>query len=204
MCFRNSNPNSCHNNFLLKVILLSPFHNWKTEASVSYNVGESLDSTLGNWIQSPCPFYKNNFIYLFWALLGLHCCVGFSLVVASGGYLCSSRASHCSVFCCWGTWAPGAGASGVVSQELCSCSPHALENRLKSCGPWARWLLGLWALPGSEIEPVSPALAGKFLTTEQSLEAPRVHALDQVLICLRVSRNSLLLGYHLQPASVLT
>ena len=26
------------------------------------------------------------FIYLFLAVLGLHCCAGFSLVVASGGY----------------------------------------------------------------------------------------------------------------------
>ena len=30
--------------------------------------------------------FKNNFIYLFLAVLGLHCCVGFSLIVASGGH----------------------------------------------------------------------------------------------------------------------
>ena len=30
-------------------------------------------------------FFNINF-YLFLAVLGLHCCVGFSLVVASGGY----------------------------------------------------------------------------------------------------------------------
>ena len=66
MCFRISNPNSCHNNLLLKGILLSLFHSWETKSSVSYKVGESLDSTLGNWIQSPCLF-KNTvlFIYLF-------------------------------------------------------------------------------------------------------------------------------------------
>ena len=27
-----------------------------------------------------------NFIYLFLVMLGLHCCVGFSLVAANGGY----------------------------------------------------------------------------------------------------------------------
>ena len=31
-------------------------------------------------------FKKSNFIYLFLAVLGLRCCVGFSLVAASGGY----------------------------------------------------------------------------------------------------------------------
>ena len=30
--------------------------------------------------------FKNNFIYLFMAVLGLHCWAGFPLVVASGGY----------------------------------------------------------------------------------------------------------------------
>ena len=30
--------------------------------------------------------FKNNFIYLFLAVLGLHCCAGFSLFVAIGSY----------------------------------------------------------------------------------------------------------------------
>ena len=34
----------------------------------------------------PTLFFKNNFTYLFLAVLGLHCCEGFSLVTASGGY----------------------------------------------------------------------------------------------------------------------
>ena len=75
MCFRISNPNSCHNNLLLKGILLSPFHSWKTKSSVSYKVGESLDSTLGNWIQNPCLF--KNIIYIYLLILGS---AGFSLL----------------------------------------------------------------------------------------------------------------------------
>ena len=31
-------------------------------------------------------FFKNSFIYLFLAVLVLHCCTGFSVAVASGGY----------------------------------------------------------------------------------------------------------------------
>ena len=31
-------------------------------------------------------FKKNYVIYLFLAVLGLHCCMGFSLAVAGGGY----------------------------------------------------------------------------------------------------------------------
>ena len=33
-----------------------------------------------------------------------------------------------------------------------------------SCGTWASLLRGMWDLPGPGIKPVSPALAGRFLT----------------------------------------
>ena len=35
-----------------------------------------------------------------------------------------------------------------------------------SCGKWAQLLCGTWNLPGPGIEPVSPALAAGFLSTE--------------------------------------
>ena len=38
-------------------------------------------------------------------------------------------------------------------------------RRLSSCGSWAQLLHGMWDLPRPGIEPVSPALAGGFLTT---------------------------------------
>ena len=38
--------------------------------------------------------------------------------------------------------------------------------RLRSCGTQAQLPRGMWDLPGSGIEPVSPALAGGFFTTE--------------------------------------
>ena len=48
-------------------------------------------------------------MYMFLAGLGLHCCMGFLLVAASGGYslINHSRASHCSRFSCRRAWAPG-------------------------------------------------------------------------------------------------
>ena len=47
-----------------------------------------------------------------------------------------------------------------------SCSSWGLEHMLSSCGAWASLLHGMWNLPGPEIEPMSPALAGGFLRTE--------------------------------------
>ena len=42
---------------------------------------------------------------------------------------------------------------------------HRLQTRrLSSCGSWAQLLRGLWDLPRPVLEPVSPALAGRFST----------------------------------------
>ena len=49
-----------------------------------------------------------------------------------------------------------------------SCGTLVLEHRLSSCGARAQLLYGRWDLSGSGMEPVSPALAGKFFTTESS------------------------------------
>ena len=40
---------------------------------------------------------------------------------------------------------------------------HRLQTRrLSSCGSWAQSLHGMWDLPSPGLEPVSPALAGRF------------------------------------------
>ena len=52
----------------------------------------------------------------------------------------------------------------VASRGLSSCGSPALELGLRSCGTWASLLRGMWNLPGPGIEPVSPALAGRFLS----------------------------------------
>ena len=55
---------------------------------------------------------------------------------------------------------------------LSSCGSRALERRLCSCGTQASLLHGMWDLPGPGLEPVSPALAGRFLTTEPPGKPP--------------------------------
>ena len=55
--------------------------------------------------------------------------------------------------------------SWALERRLSSCAARALGRRRSSCGPAACLLRGMWVLPGPGLEPVSPALAGGFLTT---------------------------------------
>ena len=91
---------------------------------------------------------------------------GLSLVAASGGYS-SLRCTGFSLrwLSCCKAWALGTRASVVVACGLSSCGSRALEHRLRSCGARAQLLRSMWDLPGPGLEPVSPALAGRFLTT---------------------------------------
>ena len=71
-----------------------------------------------------------------------------SQVEVSGGYsFCSMRASPCGGFSCFGAWALGCMGS-VVQVHRLSCPV--------TCGI---------LVPGPEIKSISPALAGRFLTT---------------------------------------
>ena len=94
------------------------------------------------------------FILAVLAVLGLCCCTrafssygerGLLFIVVCG--LLVAVASHC------GAWALGTQASVVVAR------------RLSSCGSRAQLLRGMWDLHGPGLKPVSPALAGGFLTT---------------------------------------
>ena len=92
-------------------------------------------------------------------------CVGSSLLHAgflqlwrAGATLgCGAQASHCSGFSLRNT--------GSRRMGFSSCGSRALEHRLSSCGARAQLLCGMWYLPEPGLEPVSPALAGRFLTT---------------------------------------
>ena len=92
------------------------------------------------------------FIHLF-TYLFIFGCIGSSLLHAGflqlwrvgATFCCGARASHCGGFSCCGSW--------------------TLEHRLSSCGAQAYLLCGMWDLPRPGLEPVSPALAGGFLTT---------------------------------------
>ena len=56
--------------------------------------------------------------------------------------------------------------------SLSNCDSKTLEHRLNSCNALASLLCNMWDLPGSGIDPVSPALAGGFFTTEPSGKPP--------------------------------
>ena len=58
--------------------------------------------------------------------------------------------------------------SVVGACRLISCGSQAREHRLSSCGTLAQLLCGMWHLPRSGIESVSPALADRLLTTKPS------------------------------------
>ena len=81
------------------------------------------------------------------------------------GLRCGARASHCGVSSCCRARALGTQASVVVARGLSSCGLRALERRLSSCGAGAQLLRGMWDLPRPGLKPMSPALAGGFLTT---------------------------------------
>ena len=68
-------------------------------------------------------------------------------------------ASHCGGFSC--CRAPALGCVGFSSSDS-----QVLGHRLNSCGARDQLLCGMWNLPRSGIQPVSPALAGRFFTTE--------------------------------------
>ena len=127
-------------------------------------------------IQILCPFFFLIFneltcftyLFTFWGLCWVFVSVrGLSLVVASGGH----SSSRCA----------GLSLSRPLVVE------HRLQTRrLSSCGSRAQLLRGMWDLPRPGLEPVSPALAGRFSTTAPPGK-PLCPFLNQIFVCLFVS-----------------
>ena len=106
------------------------------------------------------------FYFIFWLCWVFIAACGLSLVAASRGYSllwCTGFSSLWLLLC----WAPALGAQAPVAaaRGLSNCGLWALEHRLCSCGARAQLLRSMWDLPRPGLEPVSPALAGGFLTT---------------------------------------
>ena len=87
------------------------------------------------------------YLFLFMAVLGLRFCArAFSSCGERGPLFIAVRG-------------PLTVAASLVAE-------HRLQTRrLGSCGSWAQLLRGMWDLPRPGLEPVSPALAGRFSTT---------------------------------------
>ena len=106
------------------------------------------------------------YFWLCWVFVDAH---GLSLVVLSGGYflLWCMGFSLRRLLLLWST--------GSRRVSFRSCGWRALEHRLSSCGARAQLLRGMWDLPRSGLKPVSPALAGRFLTTAPPGKSLQVH-----------------------------
>ena len=94
-------------------------------------------------------FFFFKFIYflnLFIAVLGLR--------------FCARAFSSC------GKWGPlFIAVRGPLTIAASLVAEHRLQmRRLSNCGSRAQLLRGMWDIPGPGLEPVSPALAGGFLT----------------------------------------
>ena len=94
-----------------------------------------------------CFFLINLFIYLFLGVLGLRFCArAFSSCSERGPLFIAVRG-------------PLTVAASLVAE-------HRLQTRrLSNCGSRDQSLHGMWDLPSPGLEPVSPALAGRFSTT---------------------------------------
>ena len=113
-----------------------------------------------------CFFLINLFIYLFVAVLGLRFCARvFSSCGERGPLFIAVR--------------------GLLTIAASLVAEHRLQTRrLSSCGSRASLLRGMWDLPRPGLEPVSPALAGRFLTTAPPGK-PNIFLTDvQMYVCI--------------------
>ena len=104
-------------------------------------------------------FFFNFFYFIFWLRWVFVAVHRLSLVAVSGGY----SSLRCVGFSL--RWLLLLRSTGSRHAGFSRCGSRALEHRLSSY-----WRTGLaaprmWDLPGPGLEPVSPALAGGFLTT---------------------------------------
>ena len=117
-------------------------------------------------VQNLWVFFLFIIIYLSVVVLGLRCCVR---AISNYGEL--GRRDYCSfqgmafslqwLLLSWSSW-----SMGSRHRDFRSYGTRALEHRLNSCGARAQLLRGICDLLTAEIEPMSPALAGGFFTTE--------------------------------------
>ena len=102
-------------------------------------------------------------IYLFMAVLGLRFCA--------------------RVFSSCGKWGPlFITVRGPLTVAASLVAEHRLQTRrLSNCGSRAQLLCGTWDLPRPELEPVSPALAGRFSTTAPRGKPPLLFIIESWL-----------------------
>ena len=106
------------------------------------------------------------FIYLFLAVLGLR--------------FCARAFSSC------GKWGPlFIAVRGPLTIAASPVVEHRLQTRrLSSCGSRAQLLHGMWDPPRPGLEPVPPALAGRFSTTAPPGKPPNLSSLRNLVVAV--------------------
>ena len=127
---------------------------------------------------------KNN-LYLFWTVLSLCCCMGFSRVAAVAGQ--SLVVVHGPLL----LWSRGSGACRLPQLQHAGsvvAAPKLQSTGFSGCGARAQLLHSIWDLPRPGIEPMSPALEGGFFTTEPPGKPLYVFEVEIQLIYIIVLR----------------
>ena len=114
-----------------------------------------------NWISPQLKrllfLHREEFLFLFFKIIYLW----FLFLAVLGLSFCARAFSSC------GKWGPlFIAARGPLTIAASLVAEQRLQTlRLSSCGSWAQLLRGMWDLPRPGLEPMSPALAGRFSTT---------------------------------------
>ena len=80
---------------------------------------------------------------------------------------------------------------GPLTITAALVAEHRLQTRrLSNCGSRAHLLCGMWDLPRPGLEPVSPALAGRFPTTAPPGKPPLTTLIQRILNLIEIRTNS--------------
>ena len=133
---------------------------WETKIQSLYWQKNKLSDNPECWL-IPSLFFKDLFIDWLIAMLGLRFCArAFSSCGKRGPLFITVR-----------------GPLTIVASPV---AEHRLQTRrLSSCGSRAQLLRGMWDLPRRGLEPVSPALAGRFSTTAPPGKPASLNRLSQ-------------------------
>ena len=113
------------------------------------------EGSLNHWTTNEVPSSKLflNFIYFFWLCW----------VFIAANRIFSSCGKWELLSSCY-TWTSHCGGLSFADLGLWGVEASVTAARgLNDCGAQAQLLRGMWSLPGSGVEPVSPSLAGRIL-----------------------------------------
>ena len=130
---------------------------------------------------TPFVFFFLIYFWLCWVFVAAR---RLSLVVASRGRSSFRCVGFSLQWLLW-LWSMGSRPTGFSI-----CGSRALECRLSSCGARASLLRGMWDISGPGLERVSPALAGRVLTTAPPGKPPFVFYTKQIIL-----QRMLILGF---------